>query len=96
MVELTGCVFVQPGVLLDLSHCEATNRVGIQKFTDQVLGLLGYLCYVILELEVPDHDFLEHFALILTVEWELAVEHSIENHPTTPGIDFGSIVGTVL
>jgi hypothetical protein len=77
-------------------HGIAIAGIGIKQLSDKIFCVLGYDCYVIIECELTGEDLLEQLALICSIEWELAVQHSVENHPRTPGVDFGPIVGFVF
>ena len=79
-----------------IPHGIAVARVRVEQHPYEVFGFVGYACYVILEGEVTCQNLLEHLTLICTVEWELAIEHGVKNHPRTPGVNLCSIVGLVL
>ena len=50
----------------------------------------------IFKLKVSGQNLLEHLTLIHSIEWELAVEHGIEDHSRAPRVYLCSIVGLVL
>ncbi len=50
----------------------------------------------VIELEITFHDFLEHVRLVVSVEWELAVEHGVKDNSTAPRIDLRTVIGHML
>ena len=83
-------------MLYGVAHRISRTRVRIKQLTDEVFCLFRYDGYVILEGEVSGQNLLEHLILIDTVEWELSVEHSVEDHSRAPCVDLCSIVCLVL
>ena len=80
---------VVPGVSADVLDCVALFRVGVQDFCYQILTLgreeIGYLIFGL-------DDFLIQLLRVLVLKWQVATNHSVENHAARPDVRTKSVV----
>ena len=92
LTSLSAWHSLKPVVIKGFSTCESLLRIRHEQFWYQIFALVwDDLELFVVEMEISSFDFIKNFFGVISLEWEITRNKSVQQHTKTPNISLSLI-----